>query len=785
MAMKKYGSRIRAFAAARLSLIVAVAILVAAFVTATAFMKSGGERQTGAGSASPDPARRDGARPANGQDGETPVYALPKAAPAVFNGDVRDLPLVPQRMREGEELRSPSNPKQFLPEARGPHKSEPNISLAPMPAPIQNFPGMSLTDTCTGGQCGAGIPPDTNGDVGPNHYIQGVNSAYAIYDKSNGNLLASFTENSLFSGGPTGTVCDTSSFGDPIVLYDAIADRWILSNFAFNVVGGDPVSPFFQCIAVSQTNNPVTGGWFLYAIRTDTGAAGQPPVNTLNDYGKFGIWTDCLYFAANGFLFPAGSFNGVEVASFSRSDMYGGLPLTSALGFISSVSNIFTMIPSNLAAPAGALPSAGTPNYFVSESLTQFSFDVRKFTAGVNCGAGGSLGAATSVSQTSYNFSGGDVVPQPPPAVASNTLDSLVDRLMQKVQYRKVGSAESLWVVHNVQSAGGVVIPQWAQLNVTGGTVATTPVQQQIYQPDITLYRWMGSIAADKDGNAALGYSTSNATNPNFPSIKYSGRLAGDPLNTLPQTETALVAGAGSQVNNCGSQVPCHRWGDYSAMSVDPVDGCTFWYTNQYFVSQTNGNAGTWNTRIGSFKFPSCVGATPTPTPTGNTPTNTPTRTPTPVTTSTNTPTRTPTPSATFTNTPTRTPTPTAATSFFTVAPCRILDTRNPVGPLGGPALTGGTSRTFVLVNTCGIPPTALAVSVNIAETQAQGSGHLRIHPAGSPLPNVAVINFSAGQSRANNANLALGPSGDISVFAGIGAGLHVDFILDVNGYYQ
>src|SRR2546430_15702568 len=121
----------------------------------------------------------------------------------------------------------------------------------------------------------------------------------------------------------------------------------------------------------------------------------------------------------------------------------------------------------------------------------------------------------------------------------------------------------------------------------------------------------MGSIAADNQGNVALGYSTSNASSPNFPSIAYSGRLATDPLNTLPQPETQLIAGGGSQNNICGG-APCHRWGDYTAMSVDPADDCTFWYTNEYYDNQTSGNSGNWHTRIGSFKFPSCAGLPPT-----------------------------------------------------------------------------------------------------------------------------------------------------------------------------
>jgi hypothetical protein len=205
----------------------------------------------------------------------------------------------------------------------------------------------------------------------------------------------------------------------------------------------------------------------------------------------------------------------------------------------------------------------------------------------------------------------GNVVPQPN---TTNKLDNIDDRIMQKVQYRKIGGAESLWVTHNVGTPSGPTAMQWAQINVTGGTIASTPVQQQIYAPDTTFWRWMGSLAVDNQGNMALGYSTSKGTSPNFPSIAYSGRLAGDPVNTLPQTEVQLFAGSGSQTNSCGSgspPPPCHRWGDYTAMSVDPADDCTFWYTNQYYSSTANGGSGNWQTRIGSFKFPSCAPSTP------------------------------------------------------------------------------------------------------------------------------------------------------------------------------
>ena len=371
-----------------------------------------------------------GAGPGQGvaeTDGSISAIAIPKVVPRAFNGDVRNLPQVPQQELTRPELEPPFNYKQLLPEAITGQKLEPNIPLAPMPAPIQNFPGIKRTDTCVGGQCGGGTPPDTNGAVGPNHYIQAVNTAYGIYNKT-GTLLASFTENALWAG--SGTFCDGNGGGDPVVIYDALADRWILTNLAFT--GNGTVGPFYECVAVSQTSDPVSGGWYLYAIRTDTGASGQPPVNTLNDYPKFGIWTDCLYYAANGFN-SSGSYIGGEFASFSRSDMYAGLPLTGALGFASSTSDFFTMIPSDLEAPIvggyNGTPPAGRPNFYVQESLTAFNFRVRTFTAGTNCGGGGTLSAPTLVTQTSYTGSG-TRVPQPN---TTNTLDTLFDRMMQKV----------------------------------------------------------------------------------------------------------------------------------------------------------------------------------------------------------------------------------------------------------------------------------------------------------------------------------------------------------------
>lgn len=539
---------------------------------------------------------------ASAEPGDEVTTALPVVTPGEYNGDLSRMPAAPfnaaitRTPRHRPRLSSGAPPKVDPDSSAGSKLTRIDGPKVAMPSAAQNFEGIARNDACTGGQCGNGTPPDTNGEVGPNHYIQAVNSAYGIYNKT-GTRLAAFTDNQLWSGDPT--ICSSQSDGDAVVIYDGLADRWILSHFAFgtDATTGNTVQPYFQCIAVSKTSDPVVGGWWLYPVRVDDAA--HP---WLNDYSKFGIWSDCLYMSANEFT-GAGAFQGTLFASFSRANMYAGAALTSSVGYIVNAVNPFTMIPANLGGQSGAALPAGTPNYFVSESQTAFRFEVRKFTAGANCGAGGTLGAAVSVTQTSYTDPGSNIVPQPG---TTTLLDSLGDRVMQKVQYRKVGAQESLWVAHTFRSsATGPTGIQWAQINVTGGTVSTTPLQQQKYDPADTLYRFMPSLAVDGQGNMALGYSTSNATAPNYPSIAYSGRLASDPANTLPQTETQLIAGGSSQTGSCGGA--CSRWGDYTSMSVDPADDCTFWMTNEYYPGPFDANTVAWHTRIGAFKFPACT----------------------------------------------------------------------------------------------------------------------------------------------------------------------------------
>ena len=558
-------------------------------------------------------ARQDSASASPATD-EWTTTANPPVMPTEYNGDIRDLPRVPAKERDEHELEmyEPRDPasaqlgstfnkssvaQDILDVAN-------NIPLAAMPGPIQSFKGLSLSDDCAGAPCGIGQPPDANGDVGLNHYVLAVNFGIGVYSKT-GTLLAKFSEDSLWKNANSGTPCDTQSHGDPVVIYDQFADRWIISNFAFGFNANGPANPIYQCFAVSKSGDPVSGGWRLYAMQTDTGAAGQPPQNTLSDYPRLGTWNDgCLYMSANEFAFPGGKYLGTMFASLNKSDMYNGLPLTSSMGFINDPNSSYTIIPSNIsgAKSSDTLPASGTPNYFVAQARNSYTWEIRKFTPGTSpkmCGGGGSLSAPTNIAQTQWD--GPDEISQP----NANNVGSVGERLMQKVQYRRVGNKESLWVVHSVESpANSPIKSQWAQIDVSGGTVKTSPVQQQIYTPDTTIERWIPSLAVDHNGNMALGYNVSSGSV--FPGIAYSGRLAKDPLNQLSQGETILVSGNGSQRNQCEGG-PCRRWGDYSSMSIDPSDDCTFWFVGQYYDSQSNGDAGNWQTQIGSFRFPSCT----------------------------------------------------------------------------------------------------------------------------------------------------------------------------------
>ena len=457
---------------------------------------------------------------------------------------------------------------------------------APAPTPLITFEGLDFATW------GAGHPPDTNGDVGPTYYIETINTSIGIYNKATGANVAALTFNTFMSQGNFGNLCDTNNFGDPVVLYDTFEDRWIITDFAFKLDGSSNViNPpgAFQCFAASKTSDPVSGGWNFYSINTAGG---------LGDYPKFGIWPDGLYMTVNMFSYPAGgSFQNPRVYAFNKAQMYAGAPSVQSVSF-DGPSADFTILPSNARLQTGT-PPAGTPNYFLSTWLFTNALTIYKFHVDWD---------RTSLS----TFTGPDIpiaatswpnaaVPNAP-SLGGNSLDVLQIRAMMQNQYSNIGGAESLWATHTVRRANttGFAAPRYYQVDVTGGTVNPAIPQAATFDPDgaNVMYRFMPSVAVDRAGNMALGYSTSSSTTK--PAIKYAGRLATDPINTFSQDEQVLIQGTGTQTGSCGGT--CIRWGDYSAMTLDP-DGCTFWYTNMYYdVDGLN-----HHTRIGSFRLSPCT----------------------------------------------------------------------------------------------------------------------------------------------------------------------------------
>src|SRR5579859_59523 len=507
---------------------------------------------------------------------------LATSDPASFDGDLAQLPqLAVVKADNKPELEISDNEKSIraafkdtaLQAPAGP--SQPSQA---MPGLLQDFPGLNFNDN------GAGWPPDINGDVGPNDYVQVVNTSIGIFSKT-GTLVISMTLNTFFQNAPA--PCDTNNNGDPVVLYDAQADRWVVSDFSWtNIDNG----PHYECIAASKTGDPA-GAWWYYALRADDDA--HP---WLNDYPKLGVWSDGLYMSANMFQCSSncstGTFEGARVWAISPTQLYNGSVLTTVV--FQEGSAYFSLLPSNF---RGARPPVGTPNYFVSNDIGVTALDVFKFQVNWTFPLSSTFAVAAQVAEAGYT-----APPSTVPVLSGNAVDSLNDRLMMQNQYRNISGTESLWLAHTADDPTGI---RWYQLDVTSGTVPLTPTQQSTYAPADGLNRWMPSLAVDKFGNMAVGYSTSSAGT--FPDIRYAGRLASDPPNTLGQDETTLISGTGAQNNSCGGGT-CIRWGDYSAMTVDPMDDCTFWYTTEYYTAL----GGDWQTRIGSFRFPIC-GSVPPP----------------------------------------------------------------------------------------------------------------------------------------------------------------------------
>lgn len=489
------------------------------------------------------------------------------------------------------------------------------------PAPLVNFEGIDRTDS----PANKFLPPDTTGAASADFYLQMVNVTFAVYDKMGKKLLGPLPQATVWSG--FGAPCETTEGGDSVVLYDRYADRFLFTKLAYPTF---PVGPFYQCIAVSVTADP-RGAWNRYAYVIG--------VDKFNDYPKFGVWPDGYYMSVNQYADvtkPTERIAGVGAGVFERDKMLLGLPArlvffdTEPLG-----EDVFAMLPSD--SDGAILPPAGSPNFFVNlKNLVLEDRDntrplpilqVWEFHVDWRNPSNSTFSGPTEVGTMHFNpFFVGSLcsdadsaiapelcVPQPPVVGGLCThqscpnpdqkLDSLPDRLMFRLQYRhgfdsNVGEFEAMVSNHTV-NVGDDATPNragihWFQLTRTPNSDWSVN-QENIYAPDDGNSRWMGSIAMDEAGNIALGYSISSPTL--FPSIRYTGRKWNDPLGHLPQGETTVVAGTGSQGH------PAGRWGDYSMMAIDPTDDCTYWYTTEYGKSTSRSD---WATRVAAFHFDTC-----------------------------------------------------------------------------------------------------------------------------------------------------------------------------------
>ncbi|MGI9168685.1 MAG: hypothetical protein ACR2FH_00720 [Caulobacteraceae bacterium] len=408
------------------------------------------------------------------------------------------------------------------------------------------------------------VPPDTNGAVGATQYVQIVNASFGVFDKATGALLLPIADtNTVWAG--FGGACESNNDGDDGIKYDRIANRWVISQLSIST------TPYTECVAVSQTGD-ATGAYYRYAFKYGT---------DFDDYPKFGVWPDAYYVTYN--IFANGQFfSGARLCALDRAKMLVGarakqqcFQLSTAYGGV---------LPSDL--DGATLPPAGSPNFMVNfdaDSLNLWRFHVDWATP-ANTTLAGPINFPVPTFTPACG--GGTCIPQ---KGSSLNLDSLADRLMYRLAYRNFTNHESLVVDHSVKVTGGSGI-RWYELRDPGGT--PTVFQSGTFAPD-SKARWMGSIAMDKVGDIAVGYSLSSART--FPAIAYTGRTRSDPLGTL-QGEKIVKTGAGGQMTYS-------RWGDYTSMALDPVDDCTFYYTNEYLKATGVFN---WSTQINSFKFPGC-----------------------------------------------------------------------------------------------------------------------------------------------------------------------------------
>jgi hypothetical protein len=454
-------------------------------------------------------------------------------------------------------------------------------ALAAMPPPLASFEGIGNLNNV--------VPPDTVGAVGPQHIVEWVNNRYAVYDRQGSLLFGPAAASSTIWGGFGGR-CEAFNGGDAIVLYDRLADRWVLTQLAFAWP-----HDFHQCIAVSATPDP-TGPFHRYDFFFDA--------NILNDYPKLAVWPDAYYVGVNQFDAATLAYRGQGALAFERDVMLAGGPARSIYFNLFGVDpNYGGMLPSDLEGPIP--PPPGSPNYFLEvdddawwpaeDRLSLWRFAVNWANPVLSTfGVAGQPDAVIDLTAAGMPFDADlcgyarDCLLQPGGA----RLDALSDRLMWRLQYRNFGTHETLVANHTVDADGSDLAGvRWYEIRDPGG--APFVASSGTHAPDADS-RWMASAAMDGAGDLAIAYNVTSGTT--YPSIRYAGRRPGDPPGVLSLTEASLVAGTGYQTS-------ASRWGDYSTLVVDPTDDCTFWYFGEYHAIVSDWQ---WRTRFGSFRFDEC-----------------------------------------------------------------------------------------------------------------------------------------------------------------------------------
>jgi hypothetical protein len=502
-----------------------------------------------------------------------------------------------------EELGTPVTDTGFT----GDKAVQSNVPAMNIPGTSANFEGLSNTDNFN--LFGFRVnPPDPVGDVGPNHYVEMANLAFAIYDKQGNRLLGPVDTGTLWANFPVEDCTDPS--GDPVVLYDQFADRWLLSQFTTR---GLPY--YYDCVAISQTPDP-TGPYYRYAFATQED--GNTGLYSFPDYPKYSVWKDSYVLTTRDFG-DAGSY-GISVYALEKNKMVNGQAKARAVQFYLSGDDpaVLPLVGDGLL-PADvdgkAKPKNDAPMVIVGtqddgagygatfDALNIFEMNVQwnsfPTTAALKLAA--QLPVASFDSIFPCAPTSRDCLPQPGITNPAQYIDILSyrQRPTYRLAYRNFGTYESLVTSQSVEAAPGVAGMRWYEIRRANGAYSLK--QQGTYAPGDGVHRWMGSVAMDWKGNIAMGYSVVNGVDV-YPGIRYTGRLAGDPLGQMTLGEGTIVNGSGVQ------RTTNSRWGDYSSLNIDPVDDCTFWYVNEYYTleGQISSVAG-WQTRIGSFKLPGCV----------------------------------------------------------------------------------------------------------------------------------------------------------------------------------